>query len=225
MGTCSSPNDLVPEIRRPKHRVHEQLEVMAGGGVAVEVDAARRLQHAAQLHQARRHHHQVGHHRVAADELAEGGDHVLHRRRHRRVADDVPLEGELRLLRPLPGVGERADLRRRLLARPLPEQHIVGGVGVEGRVEVDKVNRLVGHMLPQHRQVVPVVERVGHQPLPSPAPAGRGNLQATPAQDLTTSHPQPPSLSAGTGPPAGSPRPPARRGCWVARQRRRRFRG
>ncbi len=100
----------------------------------MEVDAAGRLEDAAQLHQPGSHHHQISHHRVAPDELAEGGNHILHRGRNGRVADYVMLKSELRLMRPLPGVGEGANLRRRFLARLFPEQYIIRSVGVERRI-------------------------------------------------------------------------------------------
>ena len=135
---------------------------MAGSRVAVEVEAAGGLEDAAQLHQAGSHHHQVGHHGVAADELAEGGYHVLHRRWRPRVQDDVLLEGAFRFQRPLPGVGESLNLGWGVLAGLLSEQHVVGGVGVEGRVQVHQVNRLVGYILPQYLKVVAVVKGVGH---------------------------------------------------------------
>ena len=83
---------------------------MARGGVAVEVDGAGGLEDAAQLHEPRRHHHQVGHHRVAADELPEGFDHIFDIVRRGRIEDDLLLECALRLLGPLPGVGESLDL-------------------------------------------------------------------------------------------------------------------
>ena len=43
----------------------------------------------------------------------------------------------------------------------LLEQHVVGAVGVEGRVQVDEVNGVVGDVLAQHLHVVAVVEDVG----------------------------------------------------------------
>jgi len=46
----------------------QHLEVMAGGRVAVQVQAAGGLEHTAQLHQARRHHSQVRHHVAAAQD-------------------------------------------------------------------------------------------------------------------------------------------------------------
>ena len=156
------PNDLRAELLYPKHAVHQHLEVVPGCGVAVQVDGARGLEDAAQLHKARRHHHEVGHHRVTAQELAQGRDHVLDAGRSVAVEYDLVLVGALRFQRPVPGVGERPDLRRRLLAGLLPEQHVVVGVGIEGRVEVDEIDRLVGEVLSHDAQIVAVVECVGH---------------------------------------------------------------
>ena len=70
MRRRSTPGDFVPETLWPEYRVHEQFEIVAGGGVAVEIDAARRLEDAEQFHHALGHHRQVGHHVVLAEERA-----------------------------------------------------------------------------------------------------------------------------------------------------------
>ena len=44
----------------------------------------------------------------------------------------------------------------------LLEEDVVGGVGVEGRVEVYEIDRLVGDILPEYVEVVAVVEGVRH---------------------------------------------------------------
>ena len=62
---------------------------------------------------------------------------------------------------PMPSVVERGDLRRRLFAALLAEEDVVGGVGVEGRVEVDQVDAFVGDVLAQDVEVVAEVEFVG----------------------------------------------------------------
>ena len=156
------PDDFTPEVSVPKHGVHQDLQVVAGRGVAVEVDGAGGLEDAAQLHQPRRHHHQVGHHGVAAYELPEGGHHLLDVGGRCRVQHYLVLERALRLQRPLPRVGEGPYLRWRRLAGLLPEQHVIGCVGVEGRVQVHQVHRLVGHVLPQDVQVIAVEQSVSH---------------------------------------------------------------
>ena len=122
----------------------------------MEVEAAGGLEDAAQFHKAGRHHHQIGHHGVLPDEPAEGLDHLLDRRGCRRVQDNVLLVGAFRLQGPLPGIGECLDLGGRLLPRLLAEQHVVGGVGVERRVQVNQVHRLIGYMIAEHLQVVAV---------------------------------------------------------------------
>ena len=88
------PDDLVPEVLRPEHRVHQHLQVVAGRRVAVQVEATRRLQHAAQLDQARGHHGEVRHHVAVAEERPER----LHRLGHLAAGLDRPPR---RLARPL----------------------------------------------------------------------------------------------------------------------------
>ena len=99
---------------------------------------------------------------LPAYELAEGRHHLPDVGGRGRVQHYLVLEGALRLLGPLPCIVEGPNLRRRLLPGLFLEQHVVGGVGVEGRVQVDQVHGLVGHVLPQDVQVVAVVEGVGH---------------------------------------------------------------
>ena len=62
---------------------------------------------------------------------------------------------------PSPGVLERLDLRRRLRPVAFGEQHVVVGVRVERRIEVDEIDRLVGDVPPENVQVVAVEELVG----------------------------------------------------------------
>ena len=40
VSAITFPSDLVPKVLWAKYRVHQQFQVVAGGGVAVEVDAA-----------------------------------------------------------------------------------------------------------------------------------------------------------------------------------------
>ena len=83
----------------------------------------------------------------AADLVGAAGDHVL--------------EGGLGLPAPVPGVLEGGDLGGGFLAGALAEEDVVGGVGVEGRVQVDEVDGLVGDVLAEDVQVVAEVEAVG----------------------------------------------------------------
>ena len=156
------PHNFTPKILPPEHRIQRQPQEMAGRRVAVQIQAAGRFQYPAQLHQARRHHHQVGHHIVAAYPPPQVRHHLLDQRRHPQAADDFLLESPLRLLRPLPSVAERLELRRGILPRPVLKQDIVVGPGVKGRVQINQVHRFVGQVIPQQRQIVAIVKSVGH---------------------------------------------------------------
>ena len=125
----------------------------------MEVDGAGRLEDAAQFDEARGHHGEVGHHVGVAEEGAEGahglGDAAA-------LLDDV-LVGALGVDVPLPGVLEGRDLGLELRAVLFGEEDVVVLAGVEGRVEVDEVDRLVLDVAPEDVEVVAVVEVVfGH---------------------------------------------------------------
>ena len=61
---------------------------------------------------------------------------------------------------PLPGVLERGYLSRGIFAATLSKQDVVGGVGVEWRIEVDEIDTLIRDVLAQYVQVVAEVELV-----------------------------------------------------------------
>ena len=54
--------------------------------------------------------------------------------------------------------------RRRLSPLGRLEQHVVAGVGVERRVEVDEIDALVAMLVAEHLEIVAVVELVRHAP-------------------------------------------------------------
>ena len=60
---------------------------------------------------------------------------------------------------PVPGVVERLDLLAGGAARLVAEEHIVAGVGVERRIQVDQVHAGVGDLLAEHGEIVAVEER------------------------------------------------------------------
>lgn len=129
---------------------------MAGGGVAVQVDAAGGFEHAAQFDQADRHHRKVGEHVGIAEHLAHGDE---------RLADLLAafshlLVGSRGGVVPVPGVFKGLELRGGFGAVVLFEEHVVGGFAVEGRVEVDDVNGLVWDVAAQDVEVVTVIECV-----------------------------------------------------------------
>ena len=109
-----------------------------------------------QLDQARGHHRQIGHHVGVAEESAEGAHGVgdapaaLHDLFIRGLGVEVPL----------PRVLEGHDLRGGFGFVVLFEEHVVVLAAVEGRIEIDEVNRLVLDVLAQDGQVVAVIEAV-----------------------------------------------------------------
>ncbi len=112
-----------------------------------------------QFNQADGHHGKIGHHVVLAEEAAYGFEHP-------RRLDVRPFHhlgvGLFGRQRPVPGIVERLDLRLALVAVRRLEQHIVGGVGIERRVEIDEIDALAGDVLAQHREVVTIEQLVGH---------------------------------------------------------------
>ena len=69
-------------------------------------------------------------------------------------------EGAHGLVVPLPGVLEGVNLGARLGAVFFGEEDVVVLAGVEGRVEIDEVNRLVADVEPEDFEVVAIVELV-----------------------------------------------------------------
>jgi len=153
---CSLPNYFVSVVLCPKDHIQQHLEVVARSGVAVQVKAAGRLEHAAQLHQARCHHGQVRHHVAAAQDEVKSAQGICHRSAFLHLFF-VSTHG---IFIPLPSVFEGLDLRAGLAAVFLREEHVIGGVGIEGRVEVDQVHTLVLDVAPQDIEVIAVVEGV-----------------------------------------------------------------
>jgi hypothetical protein len=106
VAVTSLPNDLVPKMLRAKNCVHEELEVVAGSGIAVEVDGAGFFEDAAEFDEARGHHGEVGEHVGAAEEGVEGA----HGFGDAAAGFDDFFVGAGGFLVPLPGVLERRYL-------------------------------------------------------------------------------------------------------------------
>jgi len=68
---CAFPDNLVLIVLRTEHRVHDDFEVMGGGGVAVEIDGAGGFEDAAEFEEAEGHHGEVGEHVGGAEEVVE----------------------------------------------------------------------------------------------------------------------------------------------------------
>jgi len=63
----SLPDDLAEETSGAEYGIQEDFQVVAGGRVAVEVEATGGFEDAVEFDQARGHHRQVGGHVVAAE--------------------------------------------------------------------------------------------------------------------------------------------------------------
>src|SRR6266487_2498558 len=76
MCGCPFPNDLASKVHSSEDRIKQQLEVMGGGRVAVEVERAGGFEDTAQFDEARGHHREVCNHVAAAEKSVEGLHHV-----------------------------------------------------------------------------------------------------------------------------------------------------
>ena len=171
-GARVAPGDLVAELPRAEDRVHEHLEVVTRGRVAVQVDAAGRLEHTSHLDQPQPHVAEVGQHPRLAEDLPQADRHGVERMTHGPL--DVPHAVGGPTV-PLPRVDEAPDLGGSAV---LPaEDDVVVGVAVERRVEVDEVHRL-SRPLTHPVQAIAVVEGVV---LHARAPSNRASALATQA--------------------------------------------
>ena len=128
------PGYLGHEVAGTEKGIHQQLQVVACRRVAVQVDAARRLQDTVHLHQPHGHHRQVRLHPLAVGQA--------------RRFQYMGCRGLLVGYQPHPRnvkVGQRPSvLERRARRRAAHWGHVVL-VGVERRVEVNQVNALAVH--------------------------------------------------------------------------------
>ena len=150
-----APDDFVAEAISPKHAIHQQLDVVTGGGVAVQIDGGGGFHQPPHFGQAICQVAQIGQHTGVAQKGAQPGNRPM-----RRVCDGVgdALRAFDRRRIPLPGIPEGPDLRRHAVA--LAEQDIVVGVAVERRVQVNQIDAVV-RPLPHPVQAVAVVEGLG----------------------------------------------------------------
>ena len=134
MGAGALPSDLAPEPPDATHGIHEQLEVVASGWIAMQVDAPGRLGDPPNLQQPHRHEHKVRLHPLAV-RLPCRLDHG--------IGGGV-------------AVGQFAMLAHvHVVERPCVLERRPGGLGayrcleltvrVEGRIEIDKIDAGVVH--------------------------------------------------------------------------------
>lgn len=102
------------------------------------------------------HHGEIGHHVGVAEEGAEGAHGVG----DASAALDNFFVGALGVQVPFPSVFEGHDLRGGAGAVALGEEDVVVLTAVEGRVEVDEVDRFVPDVLAQDDEIVAVIEFV-----------------------------------------------------------------
>ena len=76
MSVVSLPNNFSPKVRFPEKPIHHQFQVVAGGGVAVQVDRTGGFEYAFHLEQAYRHRHEVYLHGFVADRFG-GLDNLI----------------------------------------------------------------------------------------------------------------------------------------------------
>jgi len=157
-----------------KNRIAQQLEVMGCGGVAVEVERAGGFEDAAQFDEARGHRGEVGHHVVATQKGVEGLYHVGN------FAGPLGhgVVGFLGLDVPMPGVLKGANLAGGVGAVLFMEEGVVVLGGVEGRVEINQVNRLVLDVTLENFEVVAVIKRAHARTIPVSWPAFNSRLEA-----------------------------------------------
>jgi hypothetical protein len=129
------PNDLCSEMICAEDGVHQHFQVVAGGGVAVQVDGAGGFENTFEFEEAWGHHGEIGHHVGVAEEGAEGAHGVG----DLAPAFDDLLERVFGVEVPFPGVFEGRDLGGGLGAVFFGKEDVVVGAGVEGRVEIDEV--------------------------------------------------------------------------------------
>ena len=134
VSRCPLPGDLRHEIAGTIDAVHKQLQVVADRWIAMEVDAPRRLQNPVHLHQPCGHHRQVRLHPLAVGQ-ARGLDHMGQRG---LLVGNQPHPRNVK-------VGQRQRVLERRARRRAAHRSRVVLVGVERRVEVDKVDALAVH--------------------------------------------------------------------------------
>jgi hypothetical protein len=156
MCAVTLPDDLIHKELWSKHGVHQNFEVVACGGIAVEINGAGFLEDAAEFDEAGGHHGEVGHHVGVEEEGFEGAEGVGDAA---SLLDDL-LVGALGVDVPLPGVFKGVNLGAGLGAVFFGEEDVVVLAGVEGRIEIDKIDGLVLDVELEDFEVVAVIEPI-----------------------------------------------------------------
>ena len=130
---------------------------MACGRVAMEIEGTGWFQHAVEFEQAVGHHGEIGHHVVRSKELSQGDHHL----------GDIGMlallefgELALGLFAPMPAIFECGDLRVGLVSLRGFEEDGIIALGIERRIEIDKIDRLRRDVLAENIEVVAEIEFV-----------------------------------------------------------------
>ena len=123
------PNNFIAEPIFAKDAIHQELEVVGGGGVAVQVDGARRLQDALHLQQPHRHEDEVGLHPFPMGLTGSINDGVG----GRVAVCQLPVLTHVHVIQG-PGILEGGA------GGLAANGGFIGAVGIEGRVQVDQVH-------------------------------------------------------------------------------------
>src|SRR5579864_2859800 len=78
MCGASFPDNFIPKICSTKNCIHHNSQIMTCRRIAMEIDASGGFEDSVKLEQAVRHHDEVCHHIVLAQERAESADHFRH---------------------------------------------------------------------------------------------------------------------------------------------------
>ena len=135
VGACSLPDHFVAKVPRAKHGIHESFEIVARGGVAMQVDTSRRLEHALALGQAFRHVGQIRQHAALAQHLVQPFYSLMSWMGGGAAQGRIPFRsGGV----PGPGVFKRAHLGRNAVVGS--KELVVGSVRIERGVQVNQVD-------------------------------------------------------------------------------------
>src|SRR5580658_1211815 len=123
---------------------------MTGGRIAMKVDTTSRFQDPVKLLKPGSHHDEIRHH---------VGWPEKNPKRLEEIGKPPSFLDRLKVCffgfgSPFPRVFKGGDLGVRVLPALFLEQHVVGGIRVERRVEVYEIYRLVRGVLPHDRQVI-----------------------------------------------------------------------
>jgi hypothetical protein len=164
-GCRAVPNyfiDVIPALPT-EHRVEHQFQIVRGGRVAVEVEAAGGFEHAVDFDDAQRHVDEIGEQAPALEHFFEAADQLdglfgeLAILQLRNVSD--PRDPVRCFVAPFPGIDKRLRLRPVFAALIVINLEVIA-LRIEWRVDVAEIDACIGYLAAQDVQVVAVIELV-----------------------------------------------------------------